>query len=67
MKRQDYFPTRIGDQIVWLCNFKLKLPVHAAALGLVAGDVTDILLDVDTAIYGLDTYRGALAPASAAC
>lgn len=65
MKRQDYFPMRIGDQIVWLRNFKTKLPSHATALGLVAGDLTNILLDVDTAIYGLDTYRGALGPASA--
>ena len=26
MKRQDYFPSRIGDQTVWLQNFKTKLP-----------------------------------------
>lgn len=67
VKRQDYFPIRIGDQIVWLRNFKIKLPTHATALGLVAGDVTAILLDVDTAIYGLDTYRGALGPANSSC
>ena len=67
VKRQEYFPGRIGDQIVWLRNIKTKLPNHATALGLVAGDVTNILLDVDTSIYGLDTYRGALGPASTSC
>lgn len=67
MRHQVYFPVRIGDQIVWLRNFKIKLPTHATTLALDAGDVTAILLDVDTAIYGLDTYRGALAPASSAC
>lgn len=67
MIRQNYYPVRIGDQIVWLRNFKTKLPAHATTLSLVAGDVTAILLDVDTAIYGLETYRGALAPASSSC
>jgi hypothetical protein len=61
MKRQKYYPVRIGDQIVWLRNFKTKLPGHAATLGLVAGDVTAILLDVDNALYALDDYRGGLA------
>lgn len=67
MKRQDYFPLRLGDQIVWLGNFKLKLPLYTALLGLDADAVTAILLDVDNALYGLDTYRGALGPAQTAC
>lgn len=66
MKRQIYFPIRIGDQIVWLRNFKTKVPVHATALSLDPAEVTTLLLDVDTAIYALDTYRGALAPAQSA-
>jgi hypothetical protein len=61
MRLQLYFPVRIGNQIVWLHNFKTKLPAHATALGLVAGDVTAILLDVDNAIYALEAYRGAIA------
>jgi len=60
MKRQDYFPLRIGNQIVWLRNAKTKLPLHSTALALVAGEVTAFLLDVDNAIYALDNYRGAL-------
>ncbi|MBE7495936.1 MAG: hypothetical protein HS117_13410 [Verrucomicrobiaceae bacterium] len=65
--RQTYFPVRIGDQIVWLRNFKLRLPDHAATLALDPADVTNVLLDVDTAIYGLDNYRGSLSPAQSSC
>ena len=61
MKQPNYFPFAIGSQIVWLQNFKTKLPGYAATLGLVAGDVTARLLDVDNAIYALDAYRGGVA------
>jgi hypothetical protein len=67
MKRQRYYPTRIGDQVVWLQNFKTKLPLHATDLGLAPATVTARLLDLDNALYGLDTYRGALGPASTSC
>ena len=67
MKRQDYFPTRIGDQIVWLNNFKTKLPLYATALGLSNAQLDAILLDVANAIYALDDYRGALTPANTSC
>ncbi len=67
MKLQNYFPIRIGDQIVWLRNFKIKLPAHATELELAPADVTAILLGVDTAIYGLEAYRGTLATAAASC
>lgn len=58
MKHQDYFPTRIGDQIVWLRNLKIKLPGYSTTLALVAGDVTARLLDIDNVIYALESYRG---------
>lgn len=58
--RQDYFPNRIGDQLVWLRNFKNKLPGHAPTLGLDSGDVTAVLLDADNAVYALDGYRSAV-------
>jgi len=66
MKRQDYFPLRIGDQIIWLRNFKLKLPLYVVPLALVPADVTAILLDADNAIYGLEDFRGALETATSA-
>jgi len=27
MKRQDYYPSRIGDQVNWLANYAAKLPI----------------------------------------
>ena len=67
MNHQRYFPSRIGDQIVWLHNFKLKLVLYATLLGLDPDDVTEMLLNVSNALYGLETYRGALKPANDAC
>lgn len=47
MLRQDYFPSRLGDQSEWLENFAAKLAIYAAALGLsparVAAGVADAL------------------------
>ena len=57
MKRPDFFPRAIGDQIVWLQNSK-KLTGYAATLPLVPAEVTAVLLDVDNSIYALDAYRG---------
>jgi hypothetical protein len=61
MKRPSWFPPAIGNQVVWLRNFKTKLPNHATTpLALTPADVTARLLDTDTAIYALETYRGAV-------
>jgi hypothetical protein len=51
MKRQNYFPTRQADQAVWLENFHLKLALHAAALGLPAPRVADIVADARWLVY----------------
>jgi len=32
MKRTNYYPTRIGDQVNWLDNFAAKLPLHGPTL-----------------------------------
>ena len=61
MKRPTWFPTVIGNQIVCLQNLKTKLPGYSATLGLVAGELTAALLDLDNAIYALDAYRGGIA------
>ena len=51
MTRQNYFPTRQADQAVWLENFRLKLALHAAALGLAAPRVADIVADARWLVY----------------
>jgi len=62
MQSRDYFPSRIGDQVIWLGAFKNKLPLYTAALSLDPGDVTSIVLDTDNGLYALDKFRGSLAP-----
>ncbi|MEQ1860306.1 MAG: hypothetical protein ABMA13_10250 [Chthoniobacteraceae bacterium] len=61
MKHQDYFPMRIGDQIIWLSNFRAKLLLHATTLGLDPDVVAAIVLDVDNTIYALERYRAGVA------
>jgi hypothetical protein len=60
MSRQArYFPSRIGDQIIWLRNFRNKIGTYTAALGYVAADITAIVADVDQVVYQLDTINDA--------
>lgn len=60
MKRQDYYPSRIADQIVWLTNFKNKLPGYQTTLGLAAGVVTAAVADANWLIYVLGSWLGAV-------
>jgi hypothetical protein len=34
MKRTNYYPSRIGDQVNWLDNYAVKLPIHGPTLGV---------------------------------
>ncbi len=60
MKRQVYFPSRIGDQVNWLDNYSVKLPIHGAALGVIAGDITASVNDAKYANYVLGTWLSAV-------
>ncbi|HBJ86382.1 MAG TPA: hypothetical protein DDZ88_21505 [Verrucomicrobiales bacterium] len=57
MKRQNYFPNRLGEQPEWLGNFATKLPIHAAALGLAAPRVTAGAGDALWAAYVIGDWR----------
>src|SRR5213080_3813899 len=61
MKRQHFFPSQIGEQIVRIRNYSVKVPNHETELGLDSADVVAQVLDASNAIYGLETYRGAAA------
>ena len=39
MKRNNYYPSRQADQVLWLANFSNKVPGSAAALGLTTAQV----------------------------
>jgi hypothetical protein len=60
MKRQTYYPSRIGDQVNWLDNFAVKLPVHGATLGVSAGDITAAVNDAKWCNYVLGTWLAAV-------
>lgn len=60
MKRQVYYPSRIGDQVVWLANYAVKLPTYGTTLGVDAGDVTDSVNDAKYAQYVLGTWLAAV-------
>jgi hypothetical protein len=52
-----YYPSRIGDQIVWLRNLRNKLPNYQAALGYTAAQITAIQGDIDRIIWLLETVQ----------
>ena len=55
----SYYPNRIGDQIVWLRNYRNKLPNHETVLGYTDDDVTAIQADCDRLIWLLETFQEA--------
>jgi hypothetical protein len=60
MRRQLYYPSRIGDQDDWLDNFATKLPLHGPTLGVAAADVTAAVNDARWACYVLGTWLAAV-------
>ena len=55
MTHNTFYPVRVGDQIIWLTNYRNKLPLFAAALALAAGAVSAAQADCDWLIYVLGT------------
>jgi hypothetical protein len=60
MKRTNYYPSRIGDQVNWLDNYSVKLPIHGPTLGVAAGDVTASVNDAKYGNYVLGTWLSAV-------
>jgi hypothetical protein len=60
MKRQDYFPPRIGNQVQWLHNLAVKLPKYTSDLELEAGDVTAAVNDANWGAYVLGIWLSAV-------
>jgi hypothetical protein len=56
MRRNNYYPLRQNDQIVWLGNFANKLPPLTATLGLTAAQVTAAVADCNWLIYVLSAW-----------
>jgi len=56
MKRNTYFPLRVGDQLIWIGNFRDRVSALATTLGLTPAQVTAILADCNWLLYVLQTW-----------
>ena len=60
MKRVNYYPSRIGDQVNWLDNFAQKLPLYGATCGVSVGDVAAAVNDAKWLNYVLGSWLSAV-------
>jgi hypothetical protein len=60
MKRTNYYPSRIGDQVNWLDNYSVKLPLHGPTLGVDPADITASVNDAKFGNYVLGTWLTAV-------
>ena len=67
MKRKNYYPIRVAEQIAWLRNFADKLPGKATALGLLPALVTALVADALWLAYVLQTWLDAVRTFSLGC
>ena len=67
MKRNNYYPSRQSDQVLWLANFINKLPDCAPALGLTPAQVTAAVADGGWVIYVLQPWLPAARQWALAC
>ncbi len=67
MKRQDYYPSRMAEQIAWLLNFAGKLPGKATLLGLAPATVTALVADALWLAYVLQNWLDAVRTFSLGC
>ena len=56
MKRQDYYPGRIGDQVNWLDNYGIKSNVYGLTLDLTADEIIDTVKDAKWGNHVLGTW-----------
>lgn len=60
MKHNNYFPIRQADQVIWLGNYRNKLPGYATVLGLAPALVTSTQADCDWVGYLLESWQPAV-------
>ena len=60
MKRNTYFPVRLGDQYIWLTNLNNKLGGYATVLGLTTGQVSAAKADCGWLLYVLQLWLPAV-------
>ncbi|MCX6898213.1 MAG: hypothetical protein NT105_05885 [Verrucomicrobia bacterium] len=60
MRRQTYYPSRIANQILWLGNFRNKLPGYETVLGLPSAHVDACVASCNYTIYALGEWLTAV-------
>ena len=55
----SYYPSRVGDQVIWLTNLRSKLPSHKTALGYTDAEVAAMQADCDRLGWALGTLQNA--------
>ena len=53
---KSYYPSRNGDQVLWLNNFATKINAQGSVLGLAVAEVTAIMDDAITSAWLLDAF-----------
>ena len=67
MKRQNYYPSRVAEQLLWLENFRNKITGYQATLGLTAGQIAAAIADARWLIYVLGSWLPAVRAFAPAC
>lgn len=60
MKRQDYYPGTLPEQLLWLLNFANQLPQYATVLQLTAAELEDAVADARWVAYVIGPWRNAI-------
>lgn len=60
MKRQNYYPGRIGAQVLWLDNYAIKLSIYAPNLSISPTDTGASMDDAKWCAYGLGDWLTAV-------
>ena len=56
MATQRYYPPAEGDQVTWLNNYLVKIPIHGPTCGLADGEVEDTVADLTYLIWVIGTW-----------
>jgi len=58
--KQRYYPSNEPAEITWNTNYRNKIGTHGPTCGLTAGEITDIIADLDFYIFLLNVWHPAL-------
>lgn len=58
MKRQNYYPSRISQQVAWHTNYRDKISGYATAAGIAGPDTAVTVADAKWLIYVLGAWLG---------